>query len=205
MIDPDPAAAPLSGLLVYVSSALSTPHLVYILAQTPSPGSRKLQLQPSSNLRPSASRRKVHFPWVPPGCLTSCMRRAAVQTRSCTLASHLPTFKVGGWGDDAGSSISRASVKFKAERGLGTARARSEVGDLFVYRVMSALWSHLTTDQRSGPELRGSWPQQEAVYPQMLYSNLRAKGGRFGIDFHRSVVCEPSWLEGAELFGPPEL
>lgn len=124
-MSPDPAAAPLSGLLVYVSSALSTPHLVYFPAQTPLPGAgRKLQLQPSSNLRQSAGLRKLHFPLgPPPGCLTSCMRRDAVQTRSCTLASHLPTFKVGGWGERMqGSSISRASVKFEAGRGLGTVR-----------------------------------------------------------------------------------
>lgn len=123
MMDPDPSAAPLSGLLVYVSSALSTPHLVYILAQTPSPGRKEASV--ATLLKPAPKRKPAEAP-LPNGshrgCLTSCMRRAAVQTRSCTLASHLPTFKVGGWGDDAGSSISRTSVKFKAERGLGTVR-----------------------------------------------------------------------------------
>lgn len=102
MIDPDPVAAPLSGLLVYVSSALSTPHLVYIPAQTPLPRAvGSFSCNPPQTCAQAQVDGSSTCHWVPPGCLTSCMRRAAVQTHSCTLASHFPTFKVGGWGDDA--------------------------------------------------------------------------------------------------------
>lgn len=60
MIDPDPAAAPLSGLLVYVSSALSTPHLVYIPAQTPLPGPEEASV--ATLLKPAPKRKSTEAP-----------------------------------------------------------------------------------------------------------------------------------------------
>lgn len=198
MMDSDPAAAPLSGLLVYVSSALSTPHLVYILAQTPLPGQGgSFSCNPPQTCAQAQAGGSSTSHRVPPGCLTSCMRRAAVQTRSCTLASHLPTFKVGGWGDDAGSSISRASVKFKAERpGHGQRWAISSC------IVLCPLCGPIARQTEGlARNCGGAGPSGEAKNPQMLYRSLRV--GNSELTSIAGVVSEPSWLAGAELSGPP--
>lgn len=99
-----------------------------------------------------------------------------------------------------GSSISRASVKFKAERGLGTVRAgRSLRVSCFVRSVVPShdklkVWPEIAGELT--PARRGRKPTNALPQPH---------GGKFGIDFHRSVVSEPSWLGGAEPFGPPQL
>lgn len=79
--------------------------------------------------------------------------------------------------------------------------ARSEMGDLFVYRVMSALWPHLTTQTEGlARNCGGVGPSKRPIPTNAL---PQPEGGKFEIDFHRGIVSEPSWLEGAELFGPP--
>lgn len=98
-----------------------------------------------------------------------------------------------------GSSISRAFVKFKAERGLGTVRGgRSLRVSCFVRSVVPShdrlkVWPEIAGELNPA---RGHKPTNALPQPD---------GGKFGIDFHHSVVSEPSWLDGAEPFGPPEL
>lgn len=99
-----------------------------------------------------------------------------------------------------GSSISRASVEFKAERGLGTVRGgRSPRVSCYVRSVVP---SH---DRLKGlaRNCGGADPSKRPENPQKLYRSLRV--GNSELTSIASAVSEPSWLEGAELSGPPEL
>lgn len=73
-----------------------------------------------------------------------------------------------------GSSILPEVLSSSRQR---EAWARSEAGDLFVYRVLFALWSHLTIRLKGlAQKCGGAGPQysvEAAVHPQKCYRNLR--------------------------------
>lgn len=199
MMGSDPAGAPLSGLLVYVSSALSTPHLVYILAQTPSRARGSFSCNPPQTCAQAQAGGSSTCHWVPTRVSDKLHAPCCSPNALMHVGITLPTFKVGGWGDDAWELhlSGLCQVQGRERPGHGQRRA---ISSCIVFCPLCGPISRQT--QGLARNCGGVDPSKRSQNPQK-YRNLKV--GKSELTCIASVVSEPSWLEGAELPGPPEL